>query len=125
MNVLTKLSFFVLIISLSACSSAKKWSPVDIWLFQINDTPMGDMHGKMRIALAENKVYNVFLIPNDGDKEIEIKDVTLADKKLTGIIELPMATLTIKGYFKQNEFLGSLDYGEEESFPFIAVRAMN
>lgn len=62
----------MLIIGLTSCSSANKWSAVDTWIFQIRDTPMGETHGKMRMVVGEKKVYTVFLIPNDGDKELEV-----------------------------------------------------
>lgn len=121
----TQLFLTILLIGTLACGSTNKWTPVDAWIFQINETPMGDLHGKMYISEVDHKKYQVTIIPNDGKEEIEVKDLALIDKKLTGVIELPTAMLTFKGVFGENSFKGTLEFDEEQIFPFVAVRQQN
>ena len=120
-----KIILLVLLVCIMACSSTKKWSPVDTWIFQINDTPIGNLHGKMYISKVDNKKYEVVIIPNDGKKEIVVKDLVVVDKKLTGVIELPTAKLTFNGVFGEHDFKGTLEFDKENIFPFVAVRQLN
>lgn len=117
-----KFILLIFLVGIMGCSSTKKWSPVDTWVFQINDTPMGELHGKMYISEIDNKKYEVVILPNDGKGEIEVKDLVVIDKKLTGIIELPTAMLTFKGIFGEHDFKGTLEFDEDHIFPFVALR---
>lgn len=107
-----------------SCSSLKRWSPIATWYYEIIGTPQGDRYGHMIISELPKKRLKVVMKATDGDEEVVVQDLVFVDRKMTGFMELPNVTLTIRGVFDEDDFVGTIDAGESGSFPIKATRLM-
>lgn len=124
MNKTIKLFWVLFLVVGFSCSSLKGWSPVATWYYEIVGTPQGDRYGHMIISELPKKRLKIVLKATDGDEEVEVQDLVFVERKMTGFMELPNVTLTIRGVFDGDEFVGSIDAGESGSFPIKATRMM-
>jgi len=104
------------------CAGTKKvvYSPVGSWEYVVVGTPNGDAVGTFILTQVEDVFKGTFRSAEYGDAEME--NLYYAEGKMTCQFYIAGIDLTMNGTFEGETFIGSIDGGQEGSFPITANR---
>ena len=117
-SVLILLSFLIF-----GCAGSKKavYSPVGAWEYTVIGTPNGDTSGTFILTQTEEGMKGVFKSYEYGESDLEsLTYGESQDMKCT--LYLSGMDLSMTGVFEGDTFSGTIDAGQNGSFPITATR---